>query len=62
MPKAVSKKHYCLLLKKEIEEGYCWELCNIATDAILLQGDVVKDWDTAQIICQKCGRYNSDEE
>ena len=31
MPKVVSKKHYCPLFKKEIEEGYCWELCNIAT-------------------------------
>ena len=26
----------CPLLNKEIDWGYCWELCNIATDDILL--------------------------
>ena len=61
MPEIVSKKHYCPLFEKEIEEGYCWELCNIATDDILLEGDTVNDWDAAQEICQKCGRYEDDE-
>ena len=35
----------CPLLNKEIDWGYCWELCNIATDDILLEGDTVPDWD-----------------
>lgn len=50
------------MLNKEIEEGYCWEICNIATDDILLEGDTVKDWDAAREICRKCGRYEDDEE
>lgn len=62
MPETVSKKIYCPLLNKEIEEGYCWEICNIATDDILLEGDTVKDWDAAREICRKCGRYEDDEE
>ena len=48
---------YCPLLKKEVDWGYCWELCNIATDDILLDGDKVEDWDEAQGVCKKCGRY-----
>lgn len=61
MPETVSKKIFCPLLNKEIEWGYCWELCNIATDDILLEGDIVKDWDAAQKTCQKCGRYEDEE-
>lgn len=48
---------YCPLLKRKIDWGYCWELCNIGTDEILLEGDNVKDWNEAQNICKKCGRY-----
>lgn len=48
---------FCPLLNKRIEWGYCWELCNIATDDILLKGDVVEDWDVAQQVCRRCGRY-----
>ena len=47
----------CPLLNKEIDWGYCWELCNIATDDILLEGDTVPDWDKALEVCKKCGRY-----
>ncbi len=43
MPGIVSKKIFCPLLNKEIEEGYCWELCNIATNDILLEGDKIDD-------------------
>ncbi len=57
-----SEKVYCPLLKKEIDEGYCWELCNIGTDEILLEGDKVLDWDEALKICRKCGRYYDDPE
>ena len=53
----VSNKIFCPLLEKEIEEGYCWEICNIGTSEILLKGDEVKDWDEAYEICNKCGRY-----
>ena len=60
MPEVVSRKHYCPLLQKEIEVGYCWELCNIGTDDILLNGDKVEDWDKAQKICQKCGIYDDE--
>ena len=60
MPETVSKTIFCPLLNKEIEEGYCWELCNIATNDILLAGDTVKDWDAAQKACQKCGRYEDE--
>lgn len=60
MLKEVSNKIYCPLLQKEVEDGYCWELCNIGADDILLDGDVITDWDEAQKICEKCGRY-SDE-
>ena len=48
---------YCILLGKRIPWGYCWELCNIGTDEILLEGDKVDDWDEALQICKKCGRY-----
>lgn len=61
MPETVSKKVFCPLLNKEIEEGYCWELCNIGTDEILLKGDKVPDWNAAQKTCQKCGRYEDEE-
>lgn len=57
-----SEKVYCPLLKKEIDEGYCWELCNIGTDEILLEGDKVLDWDEALKICRKCGRYYDPED
>lgn len=53
----ISEKVYCPLLKKMVEEGYCWELRNIGTDDILLDGDSVPDWDEALRICKKCGRY-----
>lgn len=53
-------KIYCPLMKREIEIGYCWELCNIGTDEILLRGDTVKDWDEAQRICRdECGIFNN---
>lgn len=26
------------IFKREIDTGYCWEICNIATDEILLYG------------------------
>lgn len=50
----------CPLLNKEISEGYCYELCNIATDDILFPEDKgkVSDWDKAQDICKQCGIYN----
>lgn len=57
MSKVVSNKIFCPLLGKEIEDGYCWDICNIATNEILLDADVVKDWDEAEKICNKCGRY-----
>ena len=50
-------KVYCPIFGREVDDGYCWELCNIATDEILLYGDKVADWDEAQEICKKCGRY-----
>ena len=52
----------CPLLNKEIDWGYCWELCNIATDDILLEGDTVPDWDKALEVCKKCGRYSGESE
>ena len=61
MPKTVSNKIFCPLLNKEIEEGYCWELCNIATNDVLLEGDTVTDWEAAQKTCDKCGRFNEDD-
>lgn len=50
---------YCPLLKREISEGYCFDLCNISTDDILLEEDVrkVPDWTKAQKTCKECGRY-----
>lgn len=48
---------YCPLLNRKIEWGYCWELCNIATNDILLEGDKIEDWKSAQRVCEKCGRY-----
>lgn len=58
MSKTISNKTFCPLLNKEIEEGYCWELCNIATNDVLIDGDEIKDWDDAQIVCDKCSRFN----
>ena len=55
------KKPYCPILKRHIDWGYCWELCNIGTDDVLSYGDKVDDWDEAQRICKKCGRYEDDE-
>lgn len=59
--KGVSKKIYCPLMKREIEVGYCWELCNIATDDILLNDDTVADWDFAQKICDECGQFADED-
>ena len=55
----ISEKVFCPIFNREIEEGYCWELCNIGTDEILYKEDKgkVADWDEAQRICKKCGRY-----
>ena len=61
MLEIISNKVFCPLLNKEIDDGYCWELCNIGTDEFLLEGDKVDDWDEAQRICKKCGRYEDDE-
>lgn len=58
--KSVSKKIYCPLMKREIEVGYCWELCNIASDDILLDGDTVTDWYAAQKTCDECGQFEED--
>ena len=52
-----NEKIFCPLVDREIEEGYCYELCNIATDEILLDGDKVSDWDEAQDVCKQCGIY-----
>ena len=49
---------FCPLLNKTINTGYCWELCNIGTDEILMGDDKVPDWDKATEICRECGRYN----
>lgn len=57
-----NNKIFCPLLNKEIEEGYCWELCNIATDSILLNGDKIPDWNAAQQTCKDCGRYEDEDE
>lgn len=57
---SVSEKLYCPLMKREIECGYCWELCNIATDDILIDGDTVENWNAAQKICDKCGQFAED--
>ncbi len=59
--KSVSKKIYCPLMKSEIEVGYCWELCNIASDDILLDGDTVEDWDVAQKTCDECGQFEDED-
>ncbi len=50
---------YCPLMGKEIPDGYCYELCNIAEDYVLLEEDrgTIGDWDKAQDICAECGRY-----
>lgn len=58
--KSISKKIYCPLVKREIEVGYCWELCNIASDDILLDGDTVTDWDAAQKTCDECGQFGEE--
>lgn len=49
---------YCPLLNKEISEGYCYDLCNIATNDILINNDKITDWEKAQEKCKECGRYN----
>ena len=56
-----TKKVYCPLLNKNVDEGYCYELRNIGTEDILLGEDKVDDWDEALTICIKCGRYEDDE-
>lgn len=56
---AKSEKIYCPLLERYIEWGYCWELRNIGTNEILIESDVVEDWDKALDICKKCGLYDS---
>lgn len=53
-------KVMCPLLNRKIDWGYCWELCNIGTDDILLSGDVVLDWGKALEVCEKCGRYSNE--
>ncbi|MDY4543780.1 MAG: hypothetical protein SPE00_00440 [Bacilli bacterium] len=55
----MNKIIYCPLLNKNISEGYCFDLCNIASDDILLGNDKVKDWDRAQEACKICGRYEA---
>lgn len=60
MWEGVSHKVYCPLFNRNIEDGYCWELCNIATDEILLDGDTVEDWDKAQAVCKECGLFEDD--
>ena len=55
--KKINDKIFCPLLNKKIDEGYCWELCNIGTDEILLEGDAIKDWNKAHEICVECGRF-----
>lgn len=57
--KRKSEMLYCPLLKREISEGYCWELCNIGTDDILLNDDKIPDWDEAQEVCKECGIYEN---
>ncbi len=53
----VSNTHFCPLLNKEIEDGYCWELSNLGTDDVLIDGDIIEDWDKAYSICDKCEWY-----
>ena len=53
--KVISHKIYCPLLKRKIETGYCWELCNIATDEILLYGDRIEHWEESWKQCDQCG-------
>ena len=50
-------KVFCPLLKREISQDYCWELCNIASDDILLSHDRIEDWDVAAHICDACGYW-----
>ena len=49
-----SEKIQCPLVNREIDEDYCWELC------ILLDGDIVENWDKAHEVCKECRRYNDD--
>lgn len=37
----------------EISEGYCYDLCNIATDDILINNDKITDWEKAQEKCEE---------
>ena len=48
---------YCKLVKREISVGYCWELCNIASDEVLMNEDRIDNWDKAQKICKECGIF-----
>lgn len=57
-----SENIQCPLLNKKIDEGYCWELRNIGTNDVLLEGDNVSNWDEAFTICQRCGRYEESDE
>lgn len=57
----ISKKLYCPLLRKDIEVGYCWELCNIGDDSVLLPGDIVEGWHAAQQVCRECGEFEDDK-
>lgn len=57
----VNETVFCPLMNREIDVGYCWELCNLATDDILLGGDIVEDWDKAQEVCERCGLYSDDD-
>lgn len=59
--KSISKKVFCPLMKRDIEVGYCWELCNIASDDILIDGDTIESWEIAQKICDECGQFDDDD-
>jgi len=49
----------CSLLNREISEGDCFDLCNVAVDDILFDEDKdkINDWNKAQEVCKRCGRY-----
>ena len=49
-------------MKRDIEVGYCWELCNIASDDILIDGDTIESWEIAQKICDECGQFDDDDD
>ena len=54
------KKVFCPILGHEISQGYCWDICNIGSDDILLHGDKIADWDKAAEICNTCGYWDND--